>query len=140
MRTANCRLALLLPVALLLACGPDSDDFVFELQAHSFKNSEWSAPANLGPMINTTNAEASATLSPDGLSLYFSSDRPGGLGGTDIWVSHRACAECPWSMPINVGVLNSVAAESAPSLSVDGHLLFFLSGRPGGLGGNDIYL
>src|SRR5262245_28489681 len=51
--------------------------------------SEWSAPVKLGSTINTTSAEFNPALSKDGLSLYFDSNRPGGFGGSDIYVSQR---------------------------------------------------
>ena len=100
----------------------------------------WSEPVNLGPPINTEAFEGSATLSPDGLSLYFTSGRPGGLGGNDLWVSQRECADCSWEEPVNLTMLNSAAADAGPSLSTDGRLLFFHSGRPGGFGGLDIWM
>src|SRR5437879_4513220 len=53
----------------------------------------WSAPVNLGPVINTAANEQHPAISRDGLSLYISSDRSGGFGGTDIWVSQRACPD-----------------------------------------------
>ena len=53
----------------------------------------WSEPVNLGPPIDTEAFEGSATLSPNGLSLYFTSNRPGGRGGNDLWVSQRECAD-----------------------------------------------
>jgi hypothetical protein len=129
------------PIILLLACAPESDPVAVALQAHSFKNSEWSAPVNIGPAINTAANEANPTLSPDGLSLYFTSDRAGGFGLTDIWVSQRACEDCPWGSPVNLGPpINTASTDIAPSISIDGHLLFFASGRDptGGIG--DIYL
>jgi len=112
------------------------------IQASSFANSEWSAPVNLGAAINTAAIEANPTLSPDELSLYFQSDRANGHGGTDIWVSHRACADCDWEAPENLGsVINTSGNEGAPSISLDGHLLFFYStGLPGGQGAFDLYL
>jgi len=91
----------------------------------------WSEPVNLGPPINTEALEGSATLSRNGLSLYFTSNRPGSLGGNDIWVSQRACADCPWEEPQHVPNINSAAADAGPSLSADGRLLFFHSSRPG---------
>src|SRR5690242_3415474 len=57
---------------------------------------EWSEPVNLGAPINTAAIESAPALSADGLTLYFASDRPGGFGGTDLWVSHRATPESPW--------------------------------------------
>ena len=53
----------------------------------------WSAPVNLGPAVNTAVDGERPALSADGLSLYFISDRPGGFGGNDIWVSQRATVE-----------------------------------------------
>ena len=134
-------LASLVPLALLLGCGTESDQIVYGIQAHSFANSEWSEPVNLGAVVNSNVADGSPTLSKDGLSLYFNSTRPGGFGGGDLWVSQRACDDCPWGPPVNLGpVINTPAAENRPSLSVDGHVLFFFSGRPGGQGDNDIWV
>jgi len=96
---------------------------------------------NLGATINTAANEQGPALSNDGLSLYFGSDRAGGFGIFDLWVSHRACVDCPWESPVNLGAtVNTAAGETEPSLSIDGHLLFFTSARPGGAGGQDIYL
>lgn len=93
------------------------------------------------PSVNTGVNEVNPTLSPDGLSLYFASDRTGGLGAQDIWVSRRDCNDCHWQTAVNLGApINSAAADGGPGLSPDGLLLFFHSGRPGGPGGNDIYV
>lgn len=111
------------------------------MRPQSFANSVWSAPVNVGAPVNSSANEMNATLSPDELSLYFTSNRAGGLGGNDIWVSERACADCPWGTPVNLGApINGPGAEAGPRLSSDGHLLFFQSDRPGGQGLNDIYL
>jgi hypothetical protein len=53
-------------------------------------------PTNLGPTVNSSAADAVPTISGDGLELYFTSDRPGGQGGNDIWVSKRATIEDDW--------------------------------------------
>ncbi|MGH2405936.1 MAG: TolB family protein, partial [bacterium] len=120
---------------------PESDDLVYGIQAHSFANAEWSAPVHLGAVVNSAATDQAPTLSPDGLSLYFGSDRPGGLGGTNLWVSRRACDAGPWEAPVNLGAtVNSSAGDAGPSLSIDGHLLFFTSPRPGGHGLGDIYV
>src|SRR6266704_1047693 len=63
----------------------------------------WSTPANLGTTINTTFTETGPALSKDGLSLYFYSNRPGGFGGNDIWVSQRESANDAWGTPVNLG-------------------------------------
>src|SRR6266571_1199734 len=128
-------------VCFALACGIQADRAVSALQADRFAGSEWSDPVNLGPLINSSALDGNAGLSPDGLTLYFVSARPGGLGNNDIWVSHRQCVPCDWEAPVNLGApINSDAAEGAPTLSEDGRLLFFFSARPGGLGGADIYV
>lgn len=140
-RTSAVTFASLLALVATFGCWPDSTEPVVKLQAHSFANSEWSEPVNLGPPINTAFVENNAELSPDGLSLYFGSNRPGGFGLVDIWVARRACADCPWEEPLNVGpIINSSAGDAGPGLSRDGHLLFLSSDRSGGHGGNDIYM
>jgi WD40-like Beta Propeller Repeat len=132
-------IALLAP---MLGCDPQSVQPVVGLQAHSFAHSEWSAPVNLGPVVNSPFSDIAATLSPDGLSLYFVSNRPGGVGpsGNDIWVSRRASENGPWETPVNLTVINSDRDDGGPSLSGDGHLLFFNSGRAGGHGAADLYV
>ncbi len=103
--------------------------------------SDWSAPVNLGPVVNTNFGELAPCVSKDGLSLYFFSDRPGGFGSNDIWVSKRASVNDPWGPPQNLGpTINTSADENAPTLSLDGHLLYFASDRPAGLGGLDLYV
>jgi hypothetical protein len=101
----------------------------------------WSEPVNLGDAINTAASEVNPSLSPDELSLYFASNRTGGQGLNDLYVSRRASLRSPWGTPQNLGTLiNTSAAEGGASVSSDGHLLFFQSGRPGGHGLNDIYV
>jgi WD40-like Beta Propeller Repeat len=110
--------------------------------------SDWSAPVNLGAVVNSACPPLSTAcndqhpaLSKDGLSLYFSSDRPGGCGGLDIWVSQRASVDSPWEPPFNLGCsVNSSANDIAPNLTTDGHLLFFHSFRgTDNCGGGDIF-
>ena len=103
--------------------------------------SPWSSPTNLGPIVNAPYDDGGVCVSRDGLTLVFQSNRPGGLGGSDFYVTHRASAEEPWSTPINLGSnINTAANENACAFSADGHSLYFHSNRPGGLGGGDIYV
>ena len=139
------RFALLAPLALTVACRAESPQRVTGIEAQSFAGSEWSEPVNLGPVVKSAANEQNATLSPDGISLYFTSSRSDGAGPLDIWVSHRDCTDlddlaCGWQTPRNLGsVINSPGADFAPNLSLDGHLLFFSSNRV--VGGNvDIYV
>jgi hypothetical protein len=103
--------------------------------------SDWSDPINLGPTINTPSFDVGASISRDGLSLYFGSAGHGGFGGLDIFVVRRATHEAPWGPPQNLGSnVNTSFNDQAPSLSVDGHRLYFQSDRPGGFGGSDLYV
>lgn len=105
-----------------------------QIALNSFANSEWSEPSNIGAPINSTGSDQNAFLTKDGLTLYFSSDRtdlPGANGGLDIWVSQRATTAGTWGTPQNVEALNTSSADLAPNISVDGHLIFFASNRPG---------
>lgn len=104
--------------------------------------SDWSSPTNLGAPVNTTLAEIGAYVSRDGLSLYFARiAHPDDFGGTDLVVSRRADTRDSWGPPVNLGpAVNTGFNETAPSLSLDGHRLFFNSNRPGGFGGNDLYV
>jgi len=79
-------------------------------------------------------------ISRDGKSFFMASTRPGGLGGIDIWVSKREQAGDPWGAPVNVGApVNSPENDFCPTLDRDGHTFYFVSNRPGGCGGDDIY-
>ena len=84
MKTAHPIVAALGPLMMLLGCGTEPDELTFELQADRFASSEWSEPVNLGPVVNSSAVDANAGLFPDEHTLYFISNRPGGLGGNDI--------------------------------------------------------
>jgi Tol biopolymer transport system component len=109
--------------------------------AQAQKYSDWSAPVNLGPVINSAFNDLQPAISNDGLSLYFTSNRPGSVGGFDMYVSQRASVHDPWGSPVNLGpTVNTTSNEGSPAFSRDGHLMFFESDRPGGLGGRDIWV
>jgi hypothetical protein len=114
--------------------------FVAINRADGPRFSEWSEPVNLGTPINSTFSDRHPAISKNGLSLYFTSDRPGGYGGDDIWVSQRASAYDIWGAPQNLGALvNTAGTEYSPTFTRDGHWLFFISTRLGGYGGEDIW-
>ena len=101
----------------------------------------WAAPVNLGPVVNSAFNDQHPSISRDNLSLYFVSNRPGGFGGNDIWVTHRATRDDPWGAPQNLGaVINTSSSDFAPNLTTDGHHLYLNSDRPGGCGGSDLYV
>jgi len=145
MRTAHPHRLAPLAAALLIACRAeeptDADRSAVEPSFNSSNGPEWSAPVNLGPVVNSAVTDQNPAVSADQLTLYFQSDRPGGIGGVDIWVTRRASPDSPWAPPVNVGPpINTPSIDGAPSLSADGHLLFIHSNRPGTLGGNDIWM
>jgi hypothetical protein len=109
--------------------------------ANAQNYSDWSTPVNLGVTINSASNDQDAAISKDGLSLYFASNRPGGFGGFDIYVSQRASVDDPWGSPVNLGpTVNTAFDEGNAAFSRDEHLMFFQSRRPGGLGGIDIWV
>jgi hypothetical protein len=99
--------------------------------------SDWSEPVNLGPAINTPSDDYHPAISNDGLTLYFTSNRPGGFSeNEDIWVSQRASLHDPWGEPRNLGPnINSVGGSCCPNLTPDEHWLFFAGNRPASIGG-----
>ena len=100
----------------------------------------WSAPENLGVNINTESWESAPSLSPDKRDLYFASNRPGGMGKSDIYVSHRN-ADGTWSAPENAGPqINTVGNESCPFIHADNQTLYFTSDGHPGYGGDDLFL
>ena len=69
---------------------------------------------------------SSAVLSRNELTIYFTSDRPGGFGGDDLWFSTRKSGEAPWGEPQNIGaVINTDAADSLAVLSSNEHVMYF---------------
>jgi hypothetical protein len=104
------------------------------------RNAPWTAPVNLGPVVNSASYDSRPRLSADGLSLFFDSQRPGGYGQADLYVTKRASATSPWGLAVNLGpVVNSPAFEECAFPSADGTTLYWDSGRPGGYGGHDIW-
>ena len=99
----------------------------------------WSNPENLGDSINSRYWDSQPALSADGRTLYFSSNRPGGIGKRDIWVSKKT--ENGWSTPKNLGrPVNTEKDETTPFIHVNGKALFFSSDGHYGLGGLDLFV
>lgn len=126
---------------LILVIGMVAIMLTHALSAAAQKYSEWSDPVNLGPVVNSAGSDTQMGTSKNGLNLYISSDRPGGLGSVDMYVCERASVDDPWGPPINLGPnINTTFGEANPVFSRDEHLMIFQSGRPGGFGSIDIWI
>jgi hypothetical protein len=98
-------------------------------------------PINIGPVVNSTYSDCYCSMSVDGLELYFQSERPGGYGDWDIWVTTRETSDDDWCDPFNLGTpVNSSALDHSAAISADGLELYFCSTRPGGIGSEDIWV
>ena len=107
---------------------------------------EWStatrveSSAGTDPAFNTPSLDGCPFISPDGKAFYMASNRAGGVGGIDIWVSTRARAGDPWGAPVNLGpTINSSANDFCPTIARDGKTFYFVSNRSGFCGGDDVF-
>ncbi|WP_421764470.1 OmpA family protein [Ekhidna sp.] len=98
----------------------------------------WSYPKNLGKPVNTMYWESQPSLSADGKTLYFSSNRRGGFGGRDIWVTKNEGGS--WTKPENLGQpINTRQDETTPFIHPNGSSLYFSANGFPGMGGYDLY-
>ena len=98
----------------------------------------WSKPKNLGKPINSRYWESQPSLSADGKTLYFSSNRTGGKGGRDLWVSKNENGK--WSKPVNLGEeINTLKDETTPFIHPDNETLYFSANGYPGMGGYDLF-
>ena len=110
------------------------------------KDTEWSKAENLGTIINSIKNEIAPSISADGLSLFFGSNRPNGHGSSDLWLTTRETLHDDWSKPLNLGPpVNSEFCEMMSSISADGLMLIIGSSgfgpfRPDGFGKGDLWL
>jgi len=110
-------------------------DLVFSYR----EDSVWSSPQYFGFTINTTGYEGQPCISSDNKDLYFVSNREGGYGGMDIWVSRFE--NNYWSKPINLGPsVNTSKNETSPFIHPDNETLYFASDGHPGLGQTDLFI
>jgi hypothetical protein len=108
---------------------------------NAYADFTFGTPTNLGSVVNSSVRDFGPTCSANRLSLYFDSDRPGGNGDKDLWVTTRPTTQDPWGEPVNLGsTVNSSYGDYVPSIAADGLSLFFHSRRPGGFGERDIWV
>lgn len=110
-----------------------------DLYISQWTGENWTVPVNMGPEVNSTAWESMPSLSANGEWLYFSSNRRGGHGGTDIWITRRS-VDGGWLTPFNAGpVINTTSNEESPFLHQDGRTLYFMSEGHPGFGGQDLF-
>ena len=113
-RRINLQVLLVTGVTILAAGGSARADFAF------------GPVKNLGPVVNGPAADCCPNLSADGLTLYFSSGRLGGLGDYDVWFSTRSSGDAAWGAPVSIGgPINSLYYDAYPCISKDGLTLYF---------------
>jgi len=106
----------------------------------AFKDGKWTEPSNLGLPVNTKHWESTPSISADGKTLFFSSSRPGGFGGKDIWMS-TLNEKNQWTEPVNLGSnINTEGDEISPFIHFDGKTLYFASDGLVGMGGMDLFV
>ena len=111
-----------------------------DLYWSQLKNTGWTQPVPFSASINSSDWDAQPCISADGKTLFFSSMRPGGKGGRDLWFTTRQ-AGGKWSKPENLGAtINTDLDEQTPFLHPDGQTLYFTSNGLPGMGENDLYL
>ncbi len=110
-----------------------------DIMVSDYSMGKWNPSRSIGKVINTKFFESHACLSPDGKTLYFTSNRTGGQGGLDIYSSTLGVSG-GWSVPVNLGnVINTPLNEDTPFISVDGKTLYFSSQGHSTIGGYDIF-
>jgi outer membrane protein OmpA-like peptidoglycan-associated protein/tetratricopeptide (TPR) repeat protein len=103
-------------------------------------NGRWQEVQHPGEPLNTRHWESQPSLSANGKYLLFVSNRPGGFGGDDLYLSVRQ-ADGQWGAPVNMGpTINTAGNEGAPFLHADTRTLYFMSDGHPGLGGYDLFL
>lgn len=104
-----------------------------------YTNGKWKTPESLSKPINTSYWEGGVCISPDGKRYFFTSERPGGYGNSDIWMVEKK-GKSEWSEPVNLGPeINTRFDEAGMFLAPDGKTLFFCSNGPNSMGDYDVF-
>ncbi len=126
-------------VVIFTACGrSEKEHSGCDIYMSVRQGGRWGQPRNLGAPVNSVYWESFPSLSIDGYTLYFASNRPGGYGGTDIWCC--TLEDGLWSEPRNLGPsINTRGNETAPYIHFDDKTLYFASDGHTGMGGMDLF-
>ena len=126
-------------IMIFTACQRSDSKGSCDLYLSINQNNEWTDPVNLGRPVNSGSWESQPSISPDGKTLYFVSNRPGGLGKMDIWKSELKNGF--WGKPENLGPpINSPDNDKSPFIHFDNRTLYFASDRDPGMGGLDLFM
>ena len=110
-----------------------------DLYYSEIRDGRWTPAANIGSPINSRGWESQPSISADGRAIYFTSNRKGGQGGKDIWISYRQ-KDGKWGRPQNLGdIINSPYDEQSPFIHADNQTLYFMSDGHPGMGGHDLF-
>jgi flagellar motor protein MotB len=122
------------------ACDKPDGQGKCDIYFSSFDGKNWTLPMNIGPPVNTRAWESQPSVSANGRMLFFTSNRPGGLGGMDLWYSILD-EDGKWKIPVNLGkTINTIGDEMSPFIHFDGKTLYFSSNGRIGMGGSDIFI
>ena len=122
------------------ACGRKEGYGSCDLYYSELKSGRWTQPRNMGDGVNTRWWETNSTISSDGKTIYFVSNRRGGYGKSDIWKVTKQ-ANGTWGMPENLGArINTPGMEMTPYIHPDGKTLYFASEGHIGMGGSDLFV
>ena len=122
------------------ACSRNDSYGRCDIYQSDFVNEKWTNPVNLGPNVNTESWESQPAISSDGRQLFFVSNRPGGRGGKDIWVSYKN-TNGVWMKAKNIGdKINTNKDDISPFLHWDNQTLYFASKGFIGMGGFDVFV
>lgn len=121
------------------ACNRSGGMGMCDLYYSILEEGGWTVPKNAGTPLNSRYSDKHPAISADGRTLYFTSNRPGGFGSYDIWMSERS--EEGWTIPVNLGdLVNTEGVEQSPFIHPDQQSLYFSSTGWPGMGQGDLFL
>jgi len=127
-------------ILIFTACGHRGSVGGCDLYISFRKANKWTPARNMGSTINSRFFDSSPSISSDNRTIYFSSKRPGGIGGADLWMATLNKSNT-WDTPINLGpTINTKGNDEAPFIHPDGKTLYFISDGHPGFGSYDIFV